>query len=227
MNETKRTIRVTGRGKLSVKPDMVRLIITQTEREKAYDDAVKASTKQKKALTDAIAGQGFKREDLKTLSFDVRAEYEGYEAKDKSWKQRLVGYRYTHRMKLEFPVESGKLGSVLSALMECKGEPEFTIQYTISDPDGAKNELLAKAVADSRAKAEVLAGAAGVTLGEIIFVDYSWGEIDFVTTPMRDMRVTSSGERGLLMAKNEPLAPDIEPDDIDVTDTVTVVWGIS
>ena len=33
MIETKLTIRVTGRGRLSVKPDTVRLIITQTERE--------------------------------------------------------------------------------------------------------------------------------------------------------------------------------------------------
>lgn len=224
MNETKRTVRVTGRGKLSVRPDTVRLIITQTERKKVYDDAIKASTEQKNSLTDAIAGQGFKREDLKTLSFDIHAEYEGYEAKDKSWKQRLVGYRYTHRMKLEFPVESGKLGSVLAALIKCKGEPEFTIHYTISDPESAKNQLLSKAVADSRAKAEVLAGAAGVSLGEIRFIDYSWAEVDFVTTPMNDMRLMKCASLGA--AKDAPLAPDINPDDIEVTDTVTVVWEI-
>ena len=222
MNESERTIRVTGRGKLSVKPDTVRLIITQSERSKTYDAAVKASAKQKKALTEAIAGQGFMKTDLKTLSFNVHAEYEGYEAEDKSWKQRLVGYRYTHRMKLEFPVESGKLGKVLAALVECKGEPEFSIQYTISDPESAKNELLAKAVADSRTKAEVLAGAAGVSLGEICFIDYSWSEVDFVTAPMNDMRVL-----GVPMAKAAIIEPDIEPDDIEVTDTVTVVWGIS
>ena len=224
MNETKRTIKVTGRGKLSVKPDTVRLIITQSEREKEYDDAIKTSTKQKKSLTDAIAGQGFKREDLKTLSFDIHAEYEGYEAKDKSWKQRLVGYRFTHRMKLEFPVESGKLGAVLAALMDSKGEPSFTIQYTISDPESAKNELLAKAVADSRAKAVVLADASGVSLGEIRFIDYSWAEVEFVTTPANDMRPMKCLAVG--RANAAPVAPDIEPDDIEVTDTVTVVWEI-
>jgi len=224
MNDTKRTIRVTGRGKLAVKPDTVRLIITQSEREKAYDDAIEASAQQKKSLTDAIAEHGFKREDLKTLSFDVHAEYEGYEAEDKSWKQRLVGYRYTHQMKLEFPIASEKLGAVLSALMQCKGEPEFSIQYTIADPESAKNELLAKAVADSKAKAVVLAEAAGVKLKEIRFVDYSWAEVDFVTRPMNDMRLMRCDSVG--MAKNAAIAPDIEPDDIEVTDTVTVVWGI-
>jgi len=224
MSETKRTIKVTGRGKLSVKPDTVRLIITQTERDKTYDDAIKASARQKKTLTDAIAGQGFMREDLKTLSFGVHAEYEGYEARDKSWKQRLVGYRYTHRMKLEFPIASGKLGSVLSALMECKGEPEFTIQYTLSDPEAAKNELLAKAVADSRTKAAVLTGAAGVSLGEIHFIDYSWAEVEFVTTPVNDIRPMRCESVGF--AKSAPISPDIEPNDIEVTDTVTVVWEI-
>ena len=223
MNETKRIIKVTGRGRLSVKPDTIRLIITQTEREKTYDDAIKASTEQKKSLTDMIEGHGFKREDLKTLSFDVHAEYENYEARDKSWKQRLVGYRYMHRMKLEFPVESGKLGHMLAALMECKGEPEFTIQYTISDPDGVKNELLAKAVANSRTRAEVLAGAAGVSLGEIHFIDYSWSEVEFVATPMNDMRLMKCAIPG---AQAAPVAPDIEPNNIEVSDTVTVEWEI-
>ena len=75
---------------------------------------------------------------MKTLSFDVHAEYEGYEDKDKTWKQRLTGYRFTHRLKLEFSVESEKLGSVLSALVSCKGEPNFAIEYTISNPEAAK-----------------------------------------------------------------------------------------
>jgi len=88
-----RTIKVTGKGKISVAPDMIRLLITQTKTEKTYEAAVKASAAQKKTITDAFEKLGFKKEDLKTLSFAVAAQYEGYEAKDKSWKQRLVGYR--------------------------------------------------------------------------------------------------------------------------------------
>ena len=52
------------------------------------------------------------------------------------------------------------------------------MNYTIKDVEAAKNELLGKAVAESKKKAQVLTDAAGVKLGNIISIDYSWGEID-------------------------------------------------
>lgn len=219
-----RTIRVTGKGKLSVKPDTIRLIITQTHLEDNYEKAVSQSAEMKGFLNAGLEKTGFKKSDLKTLYFNVGTEYEGYQAEDKSWKNRLMGYRYTHRMKLEFPADNEVLGDVLMVVAHCPGEPEFTIQYTIADPEAAKNELLAKAVEDSKIKAEVLSKAAGVVLKDIISIDYSWGELDFVSTPMNGMMlpacemVSTDCKRSISM--------DIDADDIEVTDTVTVMWEI-
>lgn len=55
--------------------------------------------------------------------------------------------------------------------------------------------------------------------------DYSWGEIDFVTKPMNELRLMEYTECEM----SAPAAYDIdmEADDIDVTDKVTVVWTIS
>ncbi|MCR5427754.1 MAG: SIMPL domain-containing protein, partial [Lachnospiraceae bacterium] len=138
-------------------------------------------------------------------------------------KQRLAGYRYTHRMKLEFPSDNERLGKVLTLLASCPGEPEFTIQYTLADPEAAKTELLKKAVEDSKAKAEVLSTAADVKLGEIVNIDYSWGESEIVSPPMRAMALRECKASG---AMDNGIAIDIEADDIDVTDTVTVVWSL-
>lgn len=182
-----RTIKVTGKGKISVKPDTIRLIITQTNVEKTYEGAIMESADKKGNLNGALKRLGFEKDALKTLSFNIDTDYESYQAKDKSWKRRLIGYRYTHRMKLEFPSDNEMLGQVLLAVAHCPGQPEFTIQYTISDPEAAKNELLAKAVEDSKAKAGVLSKAAGVSLKDIITIDYSWGEIDFVTRPVNEL----------------------------------------
>lgn len=63
--------------------------------------------------------------------------------------------------------------------------------------------------------------AAGVTPGEIQTIDYSWGEIDFSVSPMDKMMLAESAP------SYGSYNMDIEPDDIDVTDTVTVVWEIS
>ena len=219
-----RTIKVTGKGKISVKPDTIRLIITQTNVEKTYEGAIMESADKKGNLNGALKRLGFEKDALKTLSFNIDTDYESYQAKDKSWKRRLIGYRYTHRMKLEFPSDNEMLGQFLLAVAHCPGQPEFTIQYTISDPEAAKNELLAKAVEDSKAKAGVLSKAAGVSLKDIITIDYSWGEIDFVTRPVNELMLRECCAAPTEC--DERIDLDIEADDIDVTDTVTVVWEI-
>ena len=55
-------------------------------------------------------------------------------------------------------------------------QPEFSIEYTIKNPEKSKNELLANAVKDSMGKANVLADAAGVVLGDIVTIDFSWAK---------------------------------------------------
>lgn len=218
-----RTIKVTGKGKISAAPDMIRLLITQTKTEKTYEAAVKASAAQKKTITDAFEKLGFKKEDLKTLSFAVDAQYEGYEAKDKLWKQRLVGYRFTHRMKLEFAKDSDLLGKALGTMTAIKGEPEFSIQYFVEDKEAVKNKLLANAVKDSKEKAAALTKAAGVKLGEIVHINYSWGEAEIASAPMAPMMLRACKADG---AVGNSINLDIEADDIDIEDTVTIVWEI-
>ena len=217
-----RTIRVTGKGKISVKPDTIRLLITQQSVEPTYEGAVRESAVRKNELTEAFGTLGFRKEDLKTLYFNVNTEYESYQERDKSWRKRLVGYEYTHRMKIEFPADNEMLGRVLLKISRCPGEPEFSIEYTIADQEAAKNELLGKAVTDAKAKAEVLTKAAGVTLQDIQLLDYSWGEVEFVSRPINKMMMDAE----CCMPEETGIGIDIEADDIDITDTVTVVWGI-
>ena len=86
-------------------------------------------------------------------------------------------------MKVEFDSDNARLGKVLYALAKCPLQPEFRLSYTVKDPEAAKNQLLGKAVADARAKAQVLTQAAGVTLKDIQSIDYSWDRIDFEIQP--------------------------------------------
>lgn len=215
-----KTMRVTGKGKLSVKPDLIRLLLDTTKVCKTYEEALAKSAEQTEELKNCFEGLGFARTDLKTLRFSVDTEYENYRDENNVWKNRFLGYRFTHGMKLEFDADNERLGRVLYQLARTECHPEFRINYTIKDTEAAKNKLLAKAVADSGEKAKVLAEAAGVALGAIVNIDYSWGELEIVSAPV---------ERCMMSAPNAAMDSykmDIEPDDIDVTDTVTVVWEI-
>lgn len=218
-----KSIRVTGKGLIKVHPDMTRILITLEGQYPDYEKTLKRSSKDTEELKDLLVPFGFERSDLKTLSFGVETEYESYKEKG-TYKQRFIGYRYTHRMKVEFESDNQRLGKILYALAVCPLDPEFRLAYTVKDPEAVKNELLGKAVRDAVAKAGVLSSTAGVKLGDIQSMDYSWGEIDFEFRPMQDLSVGCLDACDAL--KENSLDLDIEPDDIEVQDTVTVIWEI-
>ena len=217
-----RTIRVTGKGQIKVRPDMTRITMSLEGLYKDYNETLRLSSQDTETLKDILSGFGFERSDLKTLNFSVDTEYESYKDRDGSYKQRFTGYRYRHMLKVEFDSDNERLGKILYALANGNVRPEFRISYTVKDPEATKNTLLGKTVKDAREKASVLTEAAGIGLKDIPSIDYSWGEIDFEYRPMN----------GGILAERcmaEPTAAyslDIEPDDIEVSDTVTVVWEI-
>jgi uncharacterized protein YggE len=218
-----RTIRVTGKGQIKVKPNMTRITITLEGVYQEYAETLRRSSLDTDEIKELLSRFGFERSDLKTLNFSVDTEFENYREHGE-YKRRFVGYKYRHVMKLEFESDNERLGRILYALANCKVKPEFRISYTVSDPESAKNELLGKAVTDAAQKAAVLTTAAGVSLREIQSIDYSWGEINFEVQPMKRMMTEDCLAAPM---STEGYDMDIEPDDIEVSDTVTVIWEIA
>ena len=219
-----RTIRVTGKGQIKLKPDMTRISITLEGTYPEYSETLRHSSEDAEAIKDLLTEYGFERSDLKTLDFSVDTEYESYKEHG-AYKQRFVGYKYHHLMKVEFDSDNERLGRVLYALANSQLRPEFRISYTIKDPEAAKNQLLGKAVSDAVEKADALVKAARVVLKDIQSIDYSWGHINYEVHPVNRMLVAEEG-LALPMATSGTYDMDIEPDDIEVSDTVTLLWEI-
>lgn len=218
MNEM---ITVTGKGKISLPPDVIQIVISLEVVRDSYEDTMEGSANYISILRDALKPEGFTKEDIKTSRFNVDLEYESYKERD-TWKKRFVGYRCNHDLKIEFPSDSKRLAQILSLIAHCPISPEFSIQYKIKDMEGAKNQLLAKAIEDSKTKAEILTKAAGVKLGKVININYSWGEINIYSEPLRYDKAILCEES----ACNYDNSLDINPEDLDISDTVTVVWEI-
>ena len=214
-----RTIRVKGKGNISVKPDMIRLDIIANEVCKEYDEVIEKSAFCSKKIKETVERAGLSGKELKTVKFDVDSKYESYRDKNDNYKSRLVGFQYTQKFYIQFPNDNIQLGKILYELSRCDINVEFSIKHTVKDIALVKNELLANAVQDSKIKAEILSKASGVTLGDIINIDYSWGEIEIYSEPIQKFCLAES-------TISEPYNIDIEADDIDVQDTVTIVWEI-
>lgn len=217
-----KTITVTGTGTLSVKPDTIVLTMDIAGNASSYDAAIALSAEKTEGLKTLFAGLGFDKEQLKTGHFSISPYYESYQ-EGGVYLQRFAGYEYRHSLKLSFDAEPKLLGECLGALAASSVMPEFYVEYTVKDPSACKNLLLQRAVADSKEKAAVLAEAAGVSLGEVCSIDYSWGELNLSSRPF-DVRLARPEAA---MLKNSAAVPlNIDPEDIRLTDTVTVVWAL-
>ena len=85
-----RIIRVTGKGMIKVKPDMMRITLTLRGLQPEYQRALYQSSAMTDRLKQVLSTFDFKPSDLKTLRFDISAQYQRYKAGDE-YRQQFQG----------------------------------------------------------------------------------------------------------------------------------------
>ena len=214
-----RTIRVTGEGTIFVKPDLTRITMSLEETHLDYGEALLNSSKKTARLRDLLVSLGFDRSDLKTQEFSLDTKYKE-SLKGDDYKRRFVGYNIQHKMKVDLEPDNERLGKILYALGNSSIKTEVDVHYIVRDLENVKKRVLEKAVADAREKADVLTQALGVTLSGVRNIDFSYSRFRFETQSL-DLEVLEVSK-----SATDSYFIDIEPNDIKVSDTVTVLWEI-
>lgn len=214
-----RLLTVKGTGTVSLKPDVIIITMNLESQGLEYDQTMKTATDSIDKLTAAMESVGFDKKDLKTTNFNVRTNYESYSDKDNNYKTRFVGYICDQGLKIEFDFDSKIMANVFSAIAKSAIHPRLNIEFSVKDKNAVTEGLLVQAAENAKKKAEILAKASQVKLGNLISIDYNWGELHLYSPTRYDME-------SKVMALGAAMAPDIEPDEITVSDTVTYVWEI-
>lgn len=215
-----RTLTVKGTGKLSVKPDYTVISLSLRSVSKVYAKAMEKAAESLDALRAALAEIGFAADSLKTANFSVSTEYGSRRDKNGNYVQYFMGYAVNQGLKLEFDFDTARLAQVLGAIAGCIAEPQLYIEFTVRDKDAVSAALLETACANAREKAKILAKASGVKLGDLVSIDYNWGNPHLISPTRFDM------DNGIMAKACGAEEMSIAPDDIDVSDSVTFVWEI-
>jgi len=221
MNE--RTITVKGMGNVTAKPDLTIITMKLITENPDYAETMERATKDAESIRQALISIGYEREALKTTDFKIRTETESYqEYRTKNWLERFKGYSCTHELKLKFDFDMKRLGETINAISACGSKPKFQIAFSVKDKDAVSAELLENAVNNAKDKAAVLAKAADVQLGTIKRIDYSWGELRLFSETQFDYN--SDYDSKMICCEATPM--EIEPEEFQVTDSITVIWTI-
>lgn len=162
-----RIITVKGTGNVSARPDYIILSLNIEVLSETYDRAMSEAAERIERLQGAAVRVGYRKEDLKTTSFDVQTRYENVKDRQGNYKREFAGYACSYRLKLAFDFDSKQLAKVISAIADCGAQPELSIAFTVKNPARVSEELLINATENARAKAEILCKASGSTLGRL------------------------------------------------------------
>ena len=210
-------ITVKGVGTAKTKPDYVIISLSLNVIDKDYTAAVNKANEKIEKLQNSLSAVGYAKDDLKTLNFNVSTEYD-YVQKNGRNERVFRGFNCSYSLKIGFDFTAEALAKTLTAIANSGADAEFSIRFTVKEPEKISEALLVSAAENARKKAEILCKASGKTLGELVSVDYNWSEI---SVHSESEYVLAAAPR---MMKMDAAVPEFTPDDINSSDAVTFVW---
>ncbi|MDP6100240.1 MAG: SIMPL domain-containing protein, partial [Dehalococcoidia bacterium] len=159
---------VTGAGRVTYTPDIVLLRLgVEAEALIVADAQVQARMAMGRVLA-VLEAKGVPKEDVQTTQFSIQPVYQWLESKR---KQELTGYRVSNIVQVKIRQVSAA-GGVIDAAAEVGGDVVRIqgISFDIDNPSLLQDQARDLAVKEAVAKAQQIAGAAGIALAEVIYI---------------------------------------------------------
>lgn len=155
----KNYIKVRGTGTVSKEPDIAYANLDVTTLEKTAKEAYEANVKKSNELIEAAKKIGLSPEDFKN---NVRLS----QSRDEHGKR--IGFSVTNSIKVSLADLD-----LVAKLIDLSSDyvTESKIKFGLTDKEKANLEALDLAFSNAKSKAVILAGKAGLKLGEVISID--------------------------------------------------------
>jgi hypothetical protein len=164
--EPPRRLVVTGEARVEAAPDLASFTAGVQSEALQAAEALAATGTTMRAVLAALEAEGIAAADVQTSQLSV----------DPLWddpgdgrQPRVRGYAASNLVTVRVR-DVARLGTLIDAAGSAGANRVFGIAFEIAEPRAQLDEARRRAVADARAKAELLAEAAGVALGPVLSI---------------------------------------------------------
>ena len=201
------TVTAGGTGRVAAPPDMAEMYFGVSVVADDAKSALGQASATAEEIAAAVKGAGVAEEDIQTANVSVYPEQSG-----EGGRITVTGYRASVQVRVKLrDIEA--VGDVITAASDAGANEIGGPTFTLSDDSDIRNEAIELAIADARKRGEVMAKAAGKSLGEIISVS----EANVSIPPLYyDMDARAAAESAVA----------IEPGQLDISTSVTVVFEL-
>ncbi|EJW98094.1 protein containing DUF541, partial [gut metagenome] len=153
------------------------------------------------------------------LNIDKKTQNE-YDKFGNYKSDKFIGFQLDHKVRIDLGMDNVLLNNIIKRIGKMLKQAEINIGYTVRDPRPSQLKMLERAVKDAKEKATIMANACDCKLGLVKEINYSVQELHIYS----QARMIHGADEA--MCCNEE-SLDITPEDLAVSDDVTVVWYLS
>lgn len=201
-------ISVTGEGQVEAAPDLATIMLGVTTEAKGAAEALAANSAAMAAVVENLKAAGIAPRDIQTTGLALNPVWESYRS---DGRQRIDRFQATNGVTVRVRTIE-RTGAVLDAAVKDGANTLNGLSFGVAEPRPLMDEARARAVADARRRAELLATAAGVRLGRVLTIAEAGGG----GAPVPMFRAEA--------AMSE--APPVEGGELAIRAMVTVTWEL-
>ncbi len=164
------TIAVTGSGTASGSPDIAFVQLGVEIQNADVGAAVQQANTTMQQVTDVLTAQGIAAADIQTTQFDVRQNQQP----NPNGQPGPTVFVVTNTVQITVR-NLGTISSVLQSALNAGANNVYGLTFGLSDSAALESQARAAAVEDAHAKAQELADAFGVTLGDPVSINEQAG----------------------------------------------------
>jgi uncharacterized protein YggE len=200
-DEAEDGITVTAVGSVKAVPDRAELSFGVTTEGSTTKDASRANAARMTELIDALKGAGVRSTEIRTENVSVLRRHS-------PTGEQLPGYTAENSVSVE--VASNRAGAIVDLAVASGATNASGPSFDVSDREALYRDALRLAVREARKKAEAIAGAGGVSVGDV-------------------SRVVEGGSEGptmYLATADRAQATPVEPGEDEIQATLTVTFAV-
>ena len=166
-----RSMNVSGTGQVTLVPDIASINIGVHTEADLVNDALSENTAQANAIASILKNLGVEEKDIQTSNFNVYPA----DRYDPMTGQVQSRYFVVDNTVTVIVRDLSSLGDVLSAVVDAGANNIYGITFDVEDRDEAVAQARLLAIQNAKEKAQEIADAAGVELGDLLSINVYGG----------------------------------------------------
>lgn len=206
-----RTVTAVGTASVTVTPDTATYSLGVTTQDTLVANAQKTNATVMQNILDALKALGVAETDLQTDNYSISPVYD-YQSGKLSDQEILRGYSVSNSASVTVR-DLAKLPQLIDAAVAAGANQTYGVGFSSSEDAAAYDQALAAATRDALRKASLMAGALGLTAGDVLSVEEA-----------NDVYVTYAGSKSAMY--DSASATPIQSGMVTVTANVRVVMSL-